>query len=234
MTLRALFLQAPSFDGYDGGAGARYQMKREVQLVLVSDLARAAGGAGRGIAADRRARARPDLGRHQARGRRQAVDRPPHLDAELPPGRPHRRADPRAQSRGADRAGRRQGRGRAGEVARRLHRHRFRLRATSSTSPSSTSPRACRSPRSTGSAGASRTARSSTTVTARSSRTWTRCRSSRRSTSATSPSRNISAAICSIPMSRSTPGAAARAAAPSACGRRPSAGTTIAPARSAM
>ncbi len=29
--LRTLFLQAPSFDGYDGGAGARYQMKREVK-----------------------------------------------------------------------------------------------------------------------------------------------------------------------------------------------------------
>ena len=31
MTLRTLFMQAPSFDGYDGGAGARYQMKREVR-----------------------------------------------------------------------------------------------------------------------------------------------------------------------------------------------------------
>ncbi len=31
MTMRSLFLQAPSFDGYDGGAGARYQMKREVK-----------------------------------------------------------------------------------------------------------------------------------------------------------------------------------------------------------
>ena len=29
--MRALFLQGPSFDGYDGGAGARYQMKREVR-----------------------------------------------------------------------------------------------------------------------------------------------------------------------------------------------------------
>src|ERR1700761_9180096 len=29
--MRPLFLQAPSFDGYDGGAGARYQMKREVK-----------------------------------------------------------------------------------------------------------------------------------------------------------------------------------------------------------
>src|SRR5205085_670560 len=29
--MRTLFLQAPSFDGYDGGAGARYQMRREIQ-----------------------------------------------------------------------------------------------------------------------------------------------------------------------------------------------------------
>jgi len=29
--LKSLFLQAPSYDGYDGGAGARYQMKREVR-----------------------------------------------------------------------------------------------------------------------------------------------------------------------------------------------------------
>jgi hopanoid biosynthesis associated radical SAM protein HpnJ len=29
--LKSLFLQAPSFDNYDGGAGARYQMKREVR-----------------------------------------------------------------------------------------------------------------------------------------------------------------------------------------------------------
>jgi len=29
--MRSLFLQGPSFDGYDGGAGARYQMKREVK-----------------------------------------------------------------------------------------------------------------------------------------------------------------------------------------------------------
>jgi hopanoid biosynthesis associated radical SAM protein HpnJ len=31
MVMKSLFLQAPSFDGYDGGAGARYQMKREVK-----------------------------------------------------------------------------------------------------------------------------------------------------------------------------------------------------------
>jgi hypothetical protein len=29
--LRTLFLQAPSYDGFDGGAGSRYQAKREVR-----------------------------------------------------------------------------------------------------------------------------------------------------------------------------------------------------------
>ena len=31
MTMRTLFLQAPSFDGFDGGAGSRYQAKREIK-----------------------------------------------------------------------------------------------------------------------------------------------------------------------------------------------------------
>src|ERR1700741_1274215 len=29
--MRTVFLQAPSFDGFDGGAGARYQTRREVR-----------------------------------------------------------------------------------------------------------------------------------------------------------------------------------------------------------
>src|ERR1700752_1931215 len=29
--MRTLFLQAPSFEGFDGGAGARFQMRREVR-----------------------------------------------------------------------------------------------------------------------------------------------------------------------------------------------------------
>src|SRR3984957_14076951 len=29
--LKTLFLQAPSFDGFDGGAGSRYQAKREIR-----------------------------------------------------------------------------------------------------------------------------------------------------------------------------------------------------------
>ena len=31
MSMRTLFLQAPSFDGFDGGAGSRYQAKREIK-----------------------------------------------------------------------------------------------------------------------------------------------------------------------------------------------------------
>ncbi len=29
--MRTLFLQAPSFEGFDGGAGARYQNRREIR-----------------------------------------------------------------------------------------------------------------------------------------------------------------------------------------------------------
>lgn len=31
MTMKTLFLQAPSFEGFDGGAGSRYQAKREIR-----------------------------------------------------------------------------------------------------------------------------------------------------------------------------------------------------------
>ena len=30
--LKTLFLQAPSFDGFDSGAGSRYQAKREIRI----------------------------------------------------------------------------------------------------------------------------------------------------------------------------------------------------------
>jgi len=29
--MRTLFLQAPSYDGFDGGAGSRYQARREIK-----------------------------------------------------------------------------------------------------------------------------------------------------------------------------------------------------------
>jgi hypothetical protein len=40
MPMKSLFLQAPSFDGYDGGAGARYQMKREATPRRTGSLSR--------------------------------------------------------------------------------------------------------------------------------------------------------------------------------------------------
>ena len=43
--LKTLFLQAPSFEGFDGGAGSRYQARREVEIILVSHLVSAAGRA---------------------------------------------------------------------------------------------------------------------------------------------------------------------------------------------
>ena len=46
--MKTLFLQAPSYDGFDGGAGSRYQAKREIRSFWYPDLARAAGGAGAG------------------------------------------------------------------------------------------------------------------------------------------------------------------------------------------
>ena len=46
-----LFLQAPSFEGFDGGAGSRYQARNP--FVLVSDLARPTDGFGRKQQIDR-------------------------------------------------------------------------------------------------------------------------------------------------------------------------------------
>ena len=52
--MKTLFLQPPSFDGFDGGAGSRYQAKREIKSFWFP-LAGAAGDAGVRIEVDRRA-----------------------------------------------------------------------------------------------------------------------------------------------------------------------------------
>src|ERR1700733_7734966 len=44
--MRTLFLQAPSFDGFDGGAGPRYQAKREIKSFWGPSLLGAAAGPG--------------------------------------------------------------------------------------------------------------------------------------------------------------------------------------------
>ena len=73
---RTLFLQAPSFDGYDGGAGARYQMKREVKSFwyptwLAQPAAMVEGS--RLIDAPAHDQSWDD---HRARDRRQGTDHP--------------------------------------------------------------------------------------------------------------------------------------------------------------
>jgi len=55
MALKTVFLHPPSFDGFDGGAGGTLSGQARGALVLVPDLARAAGGSGAGQCADRRA-----------------------------------------------------------------------------------------------------------------------------------------------------------------------------------
>ena len=64
---KTIFLQAPSFDGYDGGAGARYQMKREVKSFWYPTWLAQPAAMVQGFKADRRARARSELGRYRPR-----------------------------------------------------------------------------------------------------------------------------------------------------------------------
>ena len=126
--MRSLFLQAPSFDGYDGGAGARYQMKREVKSFWFPTwLAQAAA---------------------MVPGSKM-IDAPPHnlsfkdIEEDVKshdfivihtstPSLQVRTARPRTMIRELnpdreDRLHRRQGRGRAGEEPGRLPGDRFRL-----------------------------------------------------------------------------------------------------------
>ena len=140
--MKSLFLQAPSFDGYDGGAGARYQMKREVKSFWFPTwLAQAAA---------------------MVPGSR-LIDAPPHnlsfkdieddvkahelivIHTSTPSFKSDCKTaahDPRHQSHRQDRLHRRQGRGRAEGKHGSLPGARFRLPATNMTSPSRNWPKA--------------------------------------------------------------------------------------------
>ena len=126
--MKTLFLQAPSFDGFDGGAGSRYQNAARDQVVLVSDLAGAAGRAGRGLQADRRAAA-PAVGSPTCCRRRKDRDlvvlhtSTPSFASDVKIARGAEGGQPDAQ----DRPDRRQGGGRADEsLAAGLRGDRFR------------------------------------------------------------------------------------------------------------
>src|SRR6516164_6827897 len=179
--MRTLFLQAPSFDGFDGGAGARYQMRREIQSFwyptwLAQPAALVEGS--------------------------KLVDAPPHRLKfhDITPEAAHRdlvvlhtstpsfSVDVRtAEALKALKP--------SWKRASKLRRRSTLSRATSSISPSRTWRRDATSAALPGSPGATPPASSCTTRTAPSSRTWTSCPLSRRFTSATSSSRIISAAI---------------------------------------
>ena len=116
--MKTLFLHPPSFDGFDGGAGSRYQARREIRSLLVSDLARPAGRAGAGQQADRRAARRHRPGRRHPAGARARAVRDPHLLALVRRRRAGRRGAEGRQPGAEDRLRRRQGRGAArGEPA---------------------------------------------------------------------------------------------------------------------
>ena len=193
--MRTLFLQAPSFDGFDGGAGSRYQARREIRsfwyptwlaqpaaLVEGSKLIDAPPHGTK--LAEVTASARDydlvvlhtsapsfasDVATIKALKAANSALKIGLVGAKVavdPAGTPERLAADRFR--------------RAQRV--RLHHQGGRRRTTAGA----TSP-ACPI--------AIRRASSSTTTSARSWKTWTACRSSRRSTSATSTSRIISSAI---------------------------------------
>ena len=194
--MRTLFLQAPSFDGFDGGAGSRYQARREIRsfwyptwlaqpaaLVEGSKLDRRAAASASKLAADRGERAR-------LRSRRAA-----HLGAVIRLRRRDHQGAQGSQPRAQGRACRRQSRGRPGRQPESVAADRFRrpqrIRLHHQGNRRRPLLERNRRPVLSQRRGRDRAQRRAR----RSSRTWTACRSSRRSTSATSTSRTISSAI---------------------------------------
>jgi hypothetical protein len=187
--MRTLFLQAPSFDGFDGGAGSRYQARREIRSFwyptwLAQPAALVAGS--------------------------KLIDAPPHgvrlgdieriardFDlAVLHTSAPSFASDVKTiealkavnPALKAGMIGAKVAVDPGGSLS-------SSPPAMSSTSPSRKSPRAATGIGSRGSRIAMPRDASFTTKHARCWRTWTRCRSCHRCTSAISRSRNISSAI---------------------------------------
>jgi hypothetical protein len=223
---RTLFLQAPSFDGYDGGAGARYQMKREVKSFwyptwLAQPAAMVPGS--KLIDAPAHDLSWDDIA-HEFDERDLVIlhTSTPSFGQDIRTAELIKARNPNIQI--------------AFVGAKVMIDDEKSLKACNAIDL------VCREeydftcvdlaegkpwPKSTASPGARPMVPSSATRTARWWRTWMCSPWSRRSTSAIWIRSNISAAISAIPMS-STRAAAARAAAPSACGRRRSRVTTIA------
>ena len=229
--MKTLFLHPPSFDGFDGGAGSRYQARREIRSFWYPTwLAQpAALVPGSKLIDAPPARIGLDAVTAQARDYELCVihTSTPSFASDVKVAAALKAGEPGAE----DRLRRRQGGGAArgkpapGRADRLRGAQRVRLHGARR------SPRAATGRRWTASRTATARASSCTTRTARSSRTWTSCPSSPRSTSATCASRTTSSATCCTPTCRCTPAAAANRAARSACGRRRWAGIATACAR---
>ena len=85
--LRTLFLQAPSFDGFDGGAGSRYQAKREIKSFWFPTWLAQPAALVEEFQADRRPARRYDAGRSGGPGQGFRSRRGPHLGALVQIGR---------------------------------------------------------------------------------------------------------------------------------------------------
>ena len=141
--MRTLFLQAPSFDGFDGGAGSRYQARREIRSFWYPTWLAQVAAVVPGQQTDRR---RCRIGSALADVLREARD---YDLAVLHTSTPSFASDVRVdrgaqggQSAAQGRLRRRQGRGRAARQSRGVAARSISSPATNSISPSRKSPKA--------------------------------------------------------------------------------------------
>ena len=124
--MKTLFLQAPSFDGFDGGAGARYQARREIQSFwyptwLAQPAALVEGS--KLIDAPPHRLKFQDIAPHAAEQELVVLHTStPSFSSDVQDCRSAQGAQPEFE----DRHDRGQGRGRAGRDAEGVERHRFR------------------------------------------------------------------------------------------------------------
>ena len=188
--MKTLFLQAPSFEGFDGGAGARYQNRREIKSfwypTWLAQPAALVEGSKLIDAPPHRLGLADVLPEVKDRDLVVLHTSTPSFASDVKTVRALKAANPNLKIGmiGAKVAVD------AGGLACRPARSSISSPATSSISPSRRWPRAATSPASRDCPIATPTAASSTTRSAPSCTTWTSCRSSRRSTSATSQIEN--------------------------------------------
>ena len=183
--LRTLFLHPPSCEGFDGGAGSRYQARREIRSFWYPTWLAQPAALVPGLEAGRRPSGRSHAGRYPPARAAVRPLRHAHEHAVLPRRRRGGRGAQGREPAPDDRHGGRGGGRRAGGLARGGARRWTSSRATSSTSPSRRWPQGRALRDVAGPLVPRQRARRRTRPPGPSSRTWISCRSSRTSTSAT-------------------------------------------------